>query len=310
MEIHKNTRCLESEQEYLHCCFTLVVKEITLAKVTVYINPYHKIEGEQAATIGFLTCVDDDKVFSKLLNAVMEEVSLLNIAYIIGPMDGSTWNTYRLVTSPQPDPFLLEVITPRYHIDLYKKYGFTTLAKYLSTQTHEIVDNWEKLEKRYHDFTKAGVVFEPFNLEDATSEFEAIAHLCLNSFAGNLLFSPIETGQFVEKMMPTLPLINPRYTIVAKHQNKAVGFIFCYQDLQDKNEKAIVVKTLARDLDDRYKGIGSVLSSLAMRNVKADGFTKGIHALMVDYNTSAYISSNFEANFLRSYELLSYKIVH
>jgi len=310
IDIVRNSKCGEQEEEFFHCSFCINDEQQELARTTMYINPHHKVDGKQVATIGYFDCVDSDEVFKFLMDAVAKEASALGLSYLIGPMDGSTWNTYRLVSSKQDDPFLLELETPSFYIDLYKNYGFTTLAKYLSTKTSEIVDNWDRIEARYDAFVDSGIVFKPFNKENARAEFESLAVLCNQSFAKNVLFSPITTNRFVEKMMPSIPLINPRYTILAKDKGMTVGFIFCYQDLNNKVEKTIVVKTLARDLSDRYKGIGSVLSSLAMKNVKADGFTKGIHALMVDFNTSTYISSNFEANFLRSYELLSYKIVH
>lgn len=308
MKIKRKQVGTESGEEFLYCRLEVVAKKLIQAKISLFLNPYHKIDERQALTIGEFECVEDYEVFKFLMDEVLLEASKLECSFLLGPMDGSTWNTYRLVTSPQEDPFLLELVTPGYYIDLFRNYGFETYASYLSTKTNVLVDNWDKLEGRFETFKKIGVVFEPFDKENAIHEFKAIGELCLTAFADNILYSPINIDVFVKKMMLLLPLINPRYTIVAKHKSKTVGFIFCYQDINDKKEKTIVVKTLARDFASAYKGIGSLLASIAMRNAIADGFINGIHALMNNANTSTYISSSFKSKFLRSYELMIYKV--
>jgi hypothetical protein len=308
MEVRRHRTFSDCEQEYLQCCFTVEENSLVLARLCCYLNPYHSDKSEKALTFGCLDVPNNYEVFTMLFEAVIEEAKNLGCSVLIGPMDGSTWNTYRIVTSPQPDPFFLEVENPPFYKDLFTTYGFETLAKYKSTYADSIEVNWEQNLESYHHFTDIGVMFVPFDKEKCDKIFSELGVLCNESFKNNFLFSPIEIDAFVGKMKLLLSLINPRYTILARHKEKLVGFIFCYQDIYSKNEKTIVVKTLARDPSSIYKGLGSVLSSIAMKNAKADVFTKGIHALMVDLNTSTYISDKFRSKFLRSYELLSYKI--
>lgn len=308
MQVKRYQGDSDCEQEYLHCSFRLVENAVTLARLSCYINPHHGGKSEKVVTFGCLDLPDNTAIFTLLFDALLDEAKKLNATVIIGPMDGSTWNTYRIVTSPQPNPFLLEVQTPSFYPKLFKAYGFKTLAKYKSTMTKGIEDKWERNQKKYHYFTAIGVSFLPFDKENSDQLFAELGVLCNAAFKNNFLFSPIALDHFVNKMRPLLPLINPRYTIVARHLGKIVGFIFSYRDTFDKTGKTIVVKTLARAPDPAYKGLASVLSSIAMRNAKADDFTKGIHALMVDFNTSAYISSKFNGEVMRSYELLSYKL--
>ncbi|GLR18665.1 hypothetical protein [Portibacter lacus] len=308
IKVLKKATCPSSETEFFHCCFEVYNEKEILAKISLYINPYHTIELEQALTIGNFECVNDQGVFNILMDAVVKEAKEVNLSNIIGPINGNTWNEYRLVSTSNAQPFLLDVDTPQYYIDLYKGYGFETLAQYYSEQAENLTDNWEKNKPKYEAFIEQGVSFHEFDMENATRELEGLAELCNASFSNNFLFSPITKEAFVMKMMPSLSIMNPRYTLVAKVDNRPVGFIFCYQNLHDKVDKTIVVKTLARDLDDQYKGMGNVLSSLVMKNVIEDDFTKGIHALMLISNSSTYISSSFAGNFLRSYELLQLKL--
>jgi hypothetical protein len=310
MDAKRNTNLSECEKDYLHCSFSVIEDGVTLASVCCFLNPHHLLDGQQVLTFGSVKCPDDLAVFTLMMNAVVAEAQSLGFASLIGPISGSTWNNYRIVTTPQENPFFLEVQSPLYYEVLFKDYGFQTLARYKSTLADSIEVHWERSEGRYKHFLELGVVFQPFDLDESEALFSELASLCNEAFKENFLFSPISTEDFVAKMRPLKALINPDYTIVAKHDGKMIGFIFCYQDINNLSEKTIVVKTLARDPSPTYKGIGSVLSSLAMRNVKAAGFTKGIHALMVDFNSSTYLSDKFKAEFYRRYELLSYKIEH
>ncbi|WP_235297603.1 GNAT family N-acetyltransferase [Portibacter marinus] len=308
MEVRKNINCLESEQKHLHCCFKVIDKQITLAELRLYVNPYHKINGLQAIAFGHFQCANDPRVFQLLMDAAVEEVQKLGHRLLIGPLNGSTWNDYRVVTSYQKPPFYLDIHTPDYHIELMRHYGFTELAAYHSSYAEEIIDHWDEVEKSHQSFVNKGVIFEGFNLDDPSAEFEDLYYLCSEAFAENFLYSPISEVDFQRKMNASLPLIEKRYTIMARKDGKLVGFIFCYKDLWDKTSETIVVKTLARSTDKEFQGIGSALSALAMKHAKVDGFTKGIHALMVNSNTSTYISTKFKANPMRNYALMCLKI--
>jgi len=108
--------------------------------------------------------------------------------------------------------------------------------------------------------------------------------------------------------MQVIPILNPAYTVIAKVGEEVAGFVFAYQDMHNQKEKSLVIKTLARDIDKPYGGLGTVLTAIIMRNAIRDGFNHCIHALMIDHNASTSISANYHGQIMSRYELLQYKI--
>lgn len=296
------------DSEFLDCGIMVRKGDIVLARVACFINPHHVIEQEAFGTIGYFECVEEYEVFQRLMSEVQKLFIAKGIKKLLGPIDGSTWNSYRLVSSDQSDPFLLEIATPKYYLKFFRDYGFEELAQYYSQRTWKMVDNWDKAEKVRDQFVRNGVRFEAFDLENSESEFLKLGAFCNRAFRNNFLFSPISNEKFARKMSAVLPLINPRYTILAKKEGEVVGFIFCYEDLLNTNDKTIVVKTVARNSAEEFRGLGTVISSLVMKNIMEDGFTDAIHALILDQNASKNLSSKFKAEYFRTYELLKLTI--
>lgn len=298
----------EIDASFLSCGFLVMKEEIEVARICCYLNPNHKIEGEQFGTIGYFECVEDFETFTLLMNSVVNHFKENGISQLLGPMDGSTWNEYRFISSHVDQTFLLEMNHPGYYLEFFRKYGFVKLAQYYSQKSDHLVHHWEKSKHQFDEFEKSGVTFHHFDKENAFEEFLKLGTFCNKAFQNNFLFSPISKEDFATKMLTSLPIINPRYTIFAKEGDVVVGFIFCYQDNLDTKNKTIVVKTVARSPENKYKGLGSVLSSLIMINAIEDGFTHSIHALILDSNISKHLSDKFEATYLRTYELLTYNI--
>jgi hypothetical protein len=289
--------------EYIDIGFIVYKKGVCSGRIAVYFNPHLQNEEKKLYTIGCIETIDDMNCFTQLLESAKKYIIENGGHSIIGPLNGSTWNSYRFTHQTKATPFLLEPITPNYYIDFFIKYGFKEIATYYSQKSDSIITNKERVANLFQHYEKNGVSFHEFDKSNAEKEFKSIATLCNKAFRHNLLFSPISEEKFVEKMMPVLEIMNPTYTILAKHKNEVVGFIFAYQDLINRDHKSIIVKTLARDIDGEYKGMGTILSSLAMEQAKKDGFVSCIHALMRENNSSRNVSAKFNSSVFRQYSL-------
>lgn len=296
------------ETEYFRIGFLAKSNASYLGRIGCYINSRHLVDGNPSLTFGNFECIEDYMVFEKLVKAVVSFAKSIDINNIIGPMNGSSWGSYRFVSVPQPDPFLLEPVTVPYYYDFFKRFGFSKLASYYSQKTDVMIDNWDKNRTKYDHFLEMGVTFDSFDRENPNTEFNELSDFCNAAFKNNFLFSPITNTLFIEKMMPTLPLIDSKYTIIARHLGKIVGFMFSYQDKLNQAKKTLVLKTLARDLNPEYEGMGSVLSSLIMLNAIKDGYSSCIHALMFENNISKLLSGKFNGTTMRTYELLKLKL--
>ena len=81
-----------------------------LARMAVYHHPELQLEGHPCLSLGAYECVQDERVAQALFAAVFQFVEKKYPGLkLIGPMDGSSWNTYRFVTDGREQaPFLLE----------------------------------------------------------------------------------------------------------------------------------------------------------------------------------------------------------
>ncbi len=299
---------LTYEQGFLLGAIVIFENNLIQGQVIIYANPHHQINNSKTISLGNINLPDDDYTFSEVHNLSIVAATKLEAKYIISPMDGSTWNNYRFASFQPQSPFFLETTNEEYPLQQFKKLGYKVYANYISSISNKIFHYWEKNKSKYDSFIEMGMEFHNFNLDQAEEEFRDLATFCNSAFRKNLFFSPISEDEFVEKMMKVIPILNPAYTIIARMNEKIAGFIFAYQDINSKDTKNIIVKTLARDIDQPYGGLGSVLSSLSMRAVEKDGFENCIHALMYDNNISTNISSNFHGKILSKYELLFYTI--
>ena len=73
---------------------------------------------------------DEENIFNEIFESLKKE----GIETIIGPLNGTTWNTYRYVTEKgNGRRFLLEPWNEDYYVSLFEEIGFKHLAGYIST---------------------------------------------------------------------------------------------------------------------------------------------------------------------------------
>ncbi len=293
---------------HLQAGFYVIKNGRVSARIACYLNPHHTYEGRQLGVIGNLACEESYSTFLTLMDRITDHYRKQKIQRIAGPMNGSTWYNYRFVSSSEGKPFFLDLSHPSFYHRFFKDYGFETLATYFSQKSTSLTHHWDKVESIYNSFIAKGVSIRSFEKENFKDEFQRLGSFCNLAFADNFLFSPIENEEFAKKMESSLPLIDPKYTLIAEYESEIVGFIFCYPDLLSKDRKTIVVKTIARDPSDKFKGLGSVLSSLVMKKAIDEGFEESIHALIIETNRSKHLSNKFKASYFRSYELLTLNI--
>ena len=64
----------------------------------------------------------------QLFNKIFEELKKEGIETIIGPLNGTTWNTYRYVTDKgHRSPFLMEPWNEDYYVELFEKLALSLL---------------------------------------------------------------------------------------------------------------------------------------------------------------------------------------
>ena len=95
----------EIELEFLHCAIMVEEDGNICAGAALYKNPHHIINGEYIMAIGYFYCDEKYNVYKLLMDTIIEKAEIERIIRLIGPIDGSTWNSYRFVSSSQSQPF-------------------------------------------------------------------------------------------------------------------------------------------------------------------------------------------------------------
>ncbi|MEZ4682040.1 MAG: GNAT family N-acetyltransferase [Caldilineaceae bacterium] len=249
----------------------------------------------------------------RLLDYACVRLREQGIDYVIGPMDGNSWHRYRLVTmAGERSPFLLEYYTPCDWPAIFTAAGFAPLAGYSSAQTATANYQDPSAAKFVARADKLGVTLRPFDPARAQTELTALYALSVQSFAHNVLYSPIDRHEFLALYTPLLPYIVPDLFLLAEHAGQLVGFVLAVPDyLQQARGAAIdtiIIKTLARHPARHYAGLGSYLAQAIHERAAALGYQTAIHALMHDDNASRIISDK-SAQTIRRYALYG-KVLH
>ena len=91
---------------------------------------------------------------------------------------------------------------------------------------------------------------------------------------------------------PVKSFLNPEWVLIAENEkDEAIAFIFGFDNLYNRSEKSLIIKTLAQIPEYKYRGIGSYLTEFMHKKAKDAGYDNIIHALMHESNVSANILS-------------------
>ena len=242
---------------------------------------------------------------SELLVTVSEQLFALGVDKIIGPMQHSTWNAYRLVTeSDGSPPFFLESLQMFQNTEPWIQAGFTPRYGYHSSKLC-LQSETSRIRKAEQRLIKHGITFRTIRLDDFEMELRAVYKMSLKSFARNLFYTPCTEEEFLNVYLPFQERIDPEWIRIAETDQGVCGYLFAVPDaLQAQRGEPItdlILKTLAVLPGRKYAGLGAVLVNQVHRRAKQQKMTHAIHALMYDGNVSGNIGK--DANVIRRYHL-------
>ncbi|MBV9658877.1 MAG: GNAT family N-acetyltransferase [Verrucomicrobia bacterium] len=243
----------------------------------------------------------------------------------IGPMDGSTWRRYRLITdrvgvgamlgeaaetaaSPEP-PFFMEPDNPDAWPAHFTAAGFAPLAYYFSALCEDLgsAETHPLLAKAEERVRAAGVEIRTLRADHLEEELRAIYAVSAVAFESAFLYTPTTEAEFLAQYLPLAPLIRPELVFLALRGREIVGYLFCIPDQAEPQRHAplhtAIVKTVAVLPDRAWSGLGHVLVARAHAAARRLGFTRVIHALMHERNRSLTLSRHLGALPMRRYAL-------
>lgn len=290
--------------QFLHQAYVILQDDKPIGRCCLYNNPKLNYQDKKTACIGNFECIDDKKVSDDLIQYAFNHARELGFKCVVGPMNGSTWDTYRLAENYGSPVFFLEPYYPSYYSDLLIYSGFQKIARYVSNcdNKKELVE--ERIASIEKQFLEQGVTFRNIDLENYDAELDKLYDFCMRSFQSNFLFTPIEKTSFKEKYQKLKPYIKSEFVILAEDENKdLVGMLFSLENYYDTKRKGIIVKTVARIPSSKYRGMGNVLATKFKKKALAEGYQYILHAFMIETNASKVLSKHFSGEPIREYFL-------
>jgi GNAT superfamily N-acetyltransferase len=244
-----------------------------------------------------------------LLNAACSRLAAEGCTLAVGPMDGSTWQRYRLVTERGSEPpFFLEPDNPDDWPGHFLAAGFAPLAHYHSALTTDLGTRDPRSAETAQRLADRGIAVRPVDLADFAGELRRLHALSLVCFADNFLFTPITLEGFVAQYAPVRPFLRSELILLAEREGELVGFMFAVPDLlQAKRGLPIdtaIAKTIAVHPNYAGVGLGSYLLDRIHQAMHECGYRRAIHALFHEDNRSGRMSRR-TAGVMRRYTLFA-----
>jgi GNAT superfamily N-acetyltransferase len=269
------------------------------------------LSGEKLGVIGGFQATSAAAA-SDVLARAGEALRAQQCTLAVGPMDGNTWRRYRLVTDAGTEPpFLLEPTNPPEWPGWWRGAGFGPLAEYYSTATTDLVTRDERLARVAARMEALGVTIRQINPVRFEEELGRIHDVSVISFRENYLYTPLPRETFIAQYRAMQSEMKPELVLLAEQAGRPVGYVFAIPDLAEARRgeriKTIIVKTLAVLPGRTYAGLGALLLDAVQAAAQRLGFTRAIHALMHETNTSRNLSAHY-ARTIRRYTLFARRL--
>lgn len=272
--------------------------ELPIGMLSIYLNNNISYESTIPILFGNYECINELEVSKALFQYVVSKAEQLNRKLIIGPVSGSTWQTYRTPLTGSAQQFSGDLTYPLYYKEHLLHSGFQIAEQYVSsTSPAQHANQVNNLP--------AEIKIRSINLNKYEEELEHIYQVCGAAFKGNILYSPISKHDFIELYKPYMHMINERYVLVAERDDKIIAFLFAYPDTE---HNSLVVKTLARHPEYKTKGLVQQLINTVYQHAAEDDLQRIIHAFMHVDNKSFILSQARGSSIIREYAVFKKEV--
>jgi GNAT superfamily N-acetyltransferase len=250
----------------------------------------------------------DARVARTLLDHACRELAARGCRLAVGPMDGSSWRSYRLVTERGTEPpFFLEPWHPEDWPAHFEAAGFEPRARYRSTVNGDLAQRDPREEEIAERLAAAGVRIRALDPARLESELGRIYTVTMESFGQSLLFTALDETEFRALFAPLRARVRPELVLLGERDARPLGYVVALPDILRDPCDTVVVKTLAAVPGRAWAGLGRLLLARVHQAALAAGYRRAVHALMHDSNPSTVLSGR-TARILRRYTLYSKRI--
>lgn len=242
------------------------------------------LQGEKVGYIGGFDEINNLDVLP-LLEHACQTLKKQGCTMAIAPIDGSTWQRYRIVTETDHSPtFFLESPYLSLESEVLTQGGFELLSQYHSRRVSDLMTQDRRSLDIEMRLTQLGVKIRPLKLEHIERELERLYPVVQQSFQSHFLYTPITKNQFIQQYLKLKDFIVPEFVLIAEHHQQIVGFMFGMLDFANtklfSRKQTIILKTLGVLPDKKYAGLGILLLDKIKTTAAQMGFNEAIYALI------------------------------
>tara|TARA_B110000305_G_scaffold242173_1_gene320726 strand:+ start:7616 stop:8674 length:1059 start_codon:yes stop_codon:yes gene_type:complete len=288
------------------------------------IAAYQFEDTPESGYLGWYECDPDDALANELLGKSKEWLISLGVTSISGPMNGSSWGSFRFNTIADKPLFATEPYQPLYYVKHWESAGFKHDVIY---ETHIIpkeisrpMPYWKVkmlvffIGARFNKWPK-NFIQDEHKLKDMHSFF----HEC---FGDNPLYRPVTFDRYKEITVNLEAILDFDHSyLVTDKKGKPVSVLVSYKDVYHQmykegklkdgahNTHTLYMKTIATAKAWRGKHISRVLVNFGFVQAYKNGYSEVVFGTMMAENKSAqYSKSFFKAETHRSYSFMKIEI--
>lgn len=250
--------------------------------------------GRTCALVGHFAAIDVEQGRQLLLH-VAAWLGCCGMQSVIGPIDGSTWEPYRLVVASDGSPaFPSEPRHPSHWPLCFSAAGFAPSAHYGSAEWRMDAIDSDAVARLHARIERTpGIRLRPFDPACSDEELVHLHRISNRAFAKALLFRPISEAEFRARYATDLARLVPELLWFVERDGEPVGYVFCLPVAGAEHaEKTLVIKTLAVADYPGSDGLGLLLLRRAVEAGRALGCQRAISALMHERNGSFRMASH------------------
>ena len=292
--------------DHLEGCYVLTKNGTPLGRFSLYENSHLSYANQRTACIGSYECVEDAWMAKKLIHFAASTAKAKGYSWLVGPMEGSTWQSYRFSLHNDFPNFLLEPYHHIYYNEHFKKSGFSVIARYYSNLDNRLEYDVEKLHYFQNHYSQKGALVRHIDTSNLEQELENIARFSLNAFYNNFMYTPIAVQEFVGQYLKLKRHINPKWVHIVEDTGQnihAVAFA-----IPDDSTNTLIIKSIACRPGSSFKGIATYLAIRLIESARSFGFERIIHAFMKEGNSSLSTSKKYTIAPYKAYALYGLKL--
>ena len=179
------------------------------------------------AMFGFAELSDKKDEWKELFHLIEEKAKALGYNTLVGPLNYSTWMSYRWAVSRFDLRFFPDCTNPSFYPDYIKELGYRELYTYSSAEIAIKNPLNELGEQIYNEKRAEGYHFVTFEGEEALSQVKEVYEISKDAFSDALLYSDIPYEVFEKLYLSWVKEISISLIIAYKGE-EAIGYVFGY----------------------------------------------------------------------------------